>query len=87
MNQLLSFGLKNIGTIQQLINGYGMIKQFFNGNNGFYPNQMNRPYINPYQQQPFNPYYQRPPFNPYYRPNQYQNMMNYGNMFRNIFRF
>ncbi len=74
---LLSFGLKNMGTIQSLLSGVGMMKQFFGGNNNFMQNQFNNPYMNPYNQNNYNPYNQGHSFmnqnqsNPYNNHNQF----------------
>ena len=88
---LLAFGLKNIGTIQSLISGASMIKQFIGNNNGFYPYQnpyyqqyLPNQYFNQYVNYPYN--YQIPPFYQNYKPNPLQNFFNLGNTFRSFYR-
>ncbi len=80
---ILSFGLKNIGTIQSLINGAGMIKQFMGGHNNHQKSIKNNFYNQPSH---FSPYFNHFPY-PYYnqirpRYNPYQKPVGYGFMYR-----
>lgn len=72
---LLSFGLKNIGTIQSVINGLGMFKQFINPVGGNF-NHLNNSGFNQIFNPQYNPYYNNNPYE--YLPNNYYNHHPYG---------
>ncbi|MDF2699849.1 MAG: hypothetical protein K0Q49_1405 [Haloplasmataceae bacterium] len=96
MQQLITFGLKNIGTINSVLTTYGTIKRTFGIDASTVMNYINHrrnPYnqsYNPYQYNPYQQYYNKPQNN-YNKYNnkyygEYNNNNTYSNIFKNLFR-